>query len=54
MTNKPYNLVIVGYGGMGSYHAKLLKENPTINVVGTFDILEERRTASSVDGYKVV
>jgi predicted dehydrogenase len=52
MTNKPFNLVIVGYGGMGSYHAKLLKENPTLCVVGTFDILEERRTASTVDGYK--
>ena len=53
MTNKPYNLVIVGYGGMGSYHAKLLKENQTINVIGTFDILEERSTASLADGYKV-
>ncbi|WP_144554298.1 Gfo/Idh/MocA family protein [Bacillus sp. X1(2014)] len=53
MTNKTYNLVIVGYGGMGSYHAKLLKENQTINVVGTFDTLEERRAASLADGYKV-
>ncbi|WP_066250952.1 Gfo/Idh/MocA family protein [Neobacillus drentensis] len=53
MTNKLYNLVIVGYGGMGSYHAKLLKENQTINVIGTFDILEERRTAALADGYKV-
>ena len=53
MTSKTYNLVIVGYGGMGSYHAKLLKENQSINVMGTFDILEERCAASLADGYKV-
>src|SRR5215217_5143632 len=52
MKRKTYNLVIVGYGGMGSYHAKLLKENPTINVIGTFDILEERSAVSLADGYK--
>ncbi|MDQ0197998.1 Gfo/Idh/MocA family protein [Neobacillus ginsengisoli] len=52
MTNRNYQLVIVGYGGMGSYHAKLLKENQSINVVGTYDILEEKRAASLADGYK--
>jgi predicted dehydrogenase len=52
MDTNTYNLVIVGYGGMGSYHAKLLKENENINVIGTFDILEERRTASLADGYQ--
>lgn len=51
MTNRNYQLVIVGYGGMGSYHAKLLKENQNINVVGTYDILEEKRAASLADGY---
>jgi scyllo-inositol 2-dehydrogenase (NADP+) len=53
MTPKSYNLVIVGYGGMGSYHAKLIKETNNINVLGTFDILEERRAASVADGYSV-
>jgi scyllo-inositol 2-dehydrogenase (NADP+) len=53
MTNRNYHLVIVGYGGMGSYHGKLLKEIQNINVVGTYDILEERRAASLADGYKV-
>lgn len=52
MTNRNYQLVIVGYGGMGSYHAKLLKENQNINVVGTYDILEEKRAAALADGYK--
>jgi scyllo-inositol 2-dehydrogenase (NADP+) len=51
MTSKIYNLVIVGYGGMGSYHAKLIKETQNINVMGTFDILKERRAASMADGY---
>jgi len=53
MISEMYNLVIVGYGGMGSYHAKqLLKDNQNIRVAGTFDILEERREASVADGYK--
>ncbi|WP_445488734.1 Gfo/Idh/MocA family protein [Niallia sp. 03133] len=52
MTSKIYQLVIVGYGGMGSYHAKLLKDVQNINVIGTFDIQEEKRVASLADGYK--
>ncbi|RSK26188.1 gfo/Idh/MocA family oxidoreductase [Bacillus sp. HMF5848] len=48
-----YNLVIVGYGGMGSYHANtILKDNESIQVIGTFDIDEARKAASDVDGYK--
>ncbi|PLS03214.1 Gfo/Idh/MocA family protein [Neobacillus cucumis] len=53
MTSKNYQLVIVGYGGMGSYHGKLLKDNQNINIIGTYDISEERKTASLVDGYAV-
>ncbi|MDR4945550.1 Gfo/Idh/MocA family protein [Neobacillus cucumis] len=53
MTSKNYHLVIVGYGGMGSYHAKhLLKGNQNIEVIGTYDKHEDRRTASMADGYK--
>ncbi|WP_040206056.1 Gfo/Idh/MocA family protein [Neobacillus jeddahensis] len=52
MASRNYQLVIVGYGGMGSYHGKLLKENQSINVAGTYDILAERKTASIADGYK--
>lgn len=44
-------IVIVGYGGMGSYHAKLIKDNAFLEVTGTYDILEERRKASNEDGY---
>ena len=50
---KKYQLAIVGYGGMGSYHAnRLLSNNPNIQVIGTFDVLEQRREASVADGYK--
>lgn len=52
MTNASYNLAIVGYGGMGSYHAnKILKDHKKINVIGTYDIQEERRNVSLADGY---
>lgn len=44
-------IVIVGYGGMGSYHAKLIKDNAFLEVTGTYDILKERRKASLEDGY---
>lgn len=44
-------IVIVGYGGMGSYHAKLIKDNEFLEVTGTYDILEERRKVSQQEGY---
>lgn len=53
MTKEFYQLVVVGYGGMGSYHAKhILKDHPSIKVYGTYDIREERQEASTQDGYK--
>ncbi|WP_160723825.1 Gfo/Idh/MocA family protein [Bacillus sp. USDA818B3_A] len=53
MASRNYQLVIVGYGGMGSYHAKLIKDSKNIDVAGTYDLLEERKTASLADGYAV-
>ncbi|WP_019636879.1 Gfo/Idh/MocA family protein [Paenibacillus fonticola] len=44
-------VVIVGYGGMGSYHAKLIKDNGRLKVVGTYDIDSARGKASEEDGY---
>ncbi|MEC0306431.1 Gfo/Idh/MocA family oxidoreductase [Paenibacillus lautus] len=44
-------IVIVGYGGMGSYHAKLIKDNAFLEVTGTYDILKDRREVSQQDGY---
>jgi len=51
MSANKHSVVIVGYGGMGSYHAKLIKENQNLEVAGTYDVLLERREASVQDGY---
>ncbi|MGG4092990.1 Gfo/Idh/MocA family protein [Paenibacillus lautus] len=51
MEKRKHAIVIVGYGGMGSYHAKLIKDNAFLEVTGTYDILEERREVSKQDGY---
>lgn len=45
-------VVIVGYGGMGSYHAKLIKDNGKFEVIGTYDTDAARGTASEQDGYR--
>ncbi|MGG4344763.1 Gfo/Idh/MocA family protein [Paenibacillus lautus] len=51
MEKRKHAIVIVGYGGMGSYHAKLIKDNAFLEVTGTYDILEGRREVSQQDGY---
>ncbi|MFF2015879.1 Gfo/Idh/MocA family protein [Paenibacillus sp. NPDC058177] len=51
MSANKHSLVIVGFGGMGSYHSKLIKDNSRLEVTGTFDLLEDRRKASVEAGY---
>ncbi|MFC7681849.1 Gfo/Idh/MocA family protein [Paenibacillus sp. GCM10028914] len=51
MTTTKHAVVIVGYGGMGSYHAKLIKDNQRLEVTGTYDVLENRREVSVKEGY---
>jgi len=51
MQAKTYQVVIVGYGGMGSQHAKMLKDVKRMNVYGTYDIREERQQAARNNGY---
>ncbi|WP_339296081.1 Gfo/Idh/MocA family oxidoreductase [Paenibacillus sp. FSL W7-1279] len=51
MEKRKHAIVIVGYGGMGSYHAKLIKDNAYLEVTGTFDVLKDRREVSRQDGY---
>ncbi len=36
------NVVVVGYGGMGGYHADNIAEFPDFNLLGIYDIKEER------------
>ncbi|ASA21149.1 Gfo/Idh/MocA family oxidoreductase [Paenibacillus donghaensis] len=52
MNTSKHTVVIVGYGGMGSYHAGLIRENDRLEVTGTYDLLEERRAASVEAGYR--
>ncbi len=47
-----YNLAIIGYGGMGSYHAKhIIPAHSNIKVIGTFDVLDERQQVAIQDGF---
>ena len=48
---KKLKVTIIGYGGMGSFHAKLIQANPEVEVHGIFDILESRQQAGEADGY---
>lgn len=52
MHHNSHSVVIIGYGGMGSYHAKLIKDNGRVEVVGTYDIEPVRAEASEQDGYR--
>lgn len=52
MSSNKHTVVIVGYGGMGSYHGQLISENEHLKVAGVFDLLEARREASAQAGYK--
>ncbi|HPJ00888.1 MAG TPA: Gfo/Idh/MocA family oxidoreductase, partial [Enterococcus sp.] len=46
------NFVIIGYGGMGSYHAHTLMpaEKEKINLLGVYDVLEKRRQVAAEKG----
>ncbi|WP_379153013.1 Gfo/Idh/MocA family protein [Paenibacillus sp. sgz5001063] len=51
MSLQKHTIVIIGYGGMGSYHTQLIQEDGRLVVAGTFDLLQERRGASEAAGY---
>lgn len=51
MSSIKHTVVIVGYGGMGSYHTQLIKESDRVIVSGAFDLLEERRALAAEAGY---
>ena len=49
-----YNLAIVGYGGMGSWHHRNIQDHvPEIQVTGAYDVREEARTLAAANGLKV-
>lgn len=49
------NFVVVGYGGMGAYHANSLipHEKELFNVVGTYDVDSDRQVAAETLGHHV-
>lgn len=48
--NRKCGMAIIGYGGIGSWHAKLLKSIPEADLKGIYDILPERAEAARKDG----
>ena len=52
MENK-VNVVVVGYGGMGKYHADKISEMEKFNLVGIYDIKEDRCALAEENGIYV-
>ncbi|MGG5315908.1 Gfo/Idh/MocA family protein [Enterococcus sp. AZ072] len=50
---KPINFAVIGYGGMGSYHVHTImpKEQERVQVIGTYDVSEERQAVSAENGH---
>ncbi|HEY8390671.1 MAG TPA: Gfo/Idh/MocA family oxidoreductase [Clostridia bacterium] len=47
------NIAIIGYGGMGRYHFERVQKNGYLNVIGIYDIDQERCNIALRDGLKV-
>jgi predicted dehydrogenase len=50
MSNKIFNLAIVGLGGMGDWHRKLIEDIDNLNVCGTYDIKEDKQEFARENG----
>lgn len=50
MKNSIHGVAIVGFGGMGSHHAKLIQGLERMSIAGIFDILESRQEAAEKEG----
>lgn len=48
--SKVVNVAVIGYGGMGGWHTRLLQEIPEVNLIGVYDILPERNKAAEENG----
>jgi len=44
------NGVVIGYGGMGGWHTRYLKESDAVNLLGVYDIKPERNAAAEEVG----
>ncbi|UNL92212.1 dehydrogenase [Paenibacillus polymyxa] len=52
MDNRKYNVVIIGYGGMGSYHVQLIEPIEQLAIGGVYDIVDYRMELAAAAGYK--
>ena len=50
MSNEKFGAAIIGYGGMGSWHARQLKTMEELTLCGVYDILTERNEAAERAG----
>lgn len=46
------NVAVIGYGGMGGWHTRLLSEIPEVNLIGVYDIKKDRNEAAEEKGIK--
>lgn len=53
MVGNKYAVALVGYGGMGHWHSRLLKEFDEIFLYGVYDIAPEKRAEAKENGYVV-
>ena len=44
------NVVVIGYGGMGGWHTRYLKESDAANLLGIYDIKPERCALAEENG----
>lgn len=47
---KKRNGVVIGYGGMGGWHTRYLKESDAVNLLGVYDIKPERNALARANG----
>ena len=47
---KPVGLAVIGYGGMGAWHTKKVKNLPEVELVGIYDIKLERNALAEENG----
>lgn len=53
MEKKKLHIGLIGYGGMGSWHARMLNEIPETSLCGIWDIDPDRREAAAAAGIHV-
>lgn len=50
VSNRKIGVAIIGYGGMGAWHGRLLKTVPCVELVGAYDIKSDRMSLAQGNG----